>query len=197
MPADLVRVLLVSALMVSGGAVAQGNQDIWIGGLSKTAERAGTEGRYHQCNPSGWIEGDTIHFSDWDLTRAVVANLCFRVYQQGLTDDPNGSPGDLNVHVYYGSGAPVVSRNRTQVDEVTLYPARFVGREGNNFVYALAAHDFVPVSGRAPNGNTSSTISLVIEAVNVGSGEGYGVAGPFHWQLCPGRSPVPRTADCR
>lgn len=183
-----VRGGLLSSLCLLVTFQASGSDSVWIGDLSKTAERATTNGRYSQCNRISMIRGQDVVFDDWDLSRAMVANLCFRVYQEGVTDQAEPSPGDLNVRLLYSKAASATGDiGTTPVSDVTVYPARYVGREGNNFVYAISAFEFMPVSGRALNGNTSRFLHFSIEAINVGTGRGYGFTGPFQMKLCPGR----------
>ena len=179
--------IVLAGSLLAGAGHAGAADSIWIGDLSKTAERGSTSGRYSQCNRNSMVTGDEIGFDDWDLSRAVVANLCFRVYQGGVTDVGQPSIGDLNVRILYsGSASATGDISLTPRDDVTAYPARYVGREGNNFVYAISAFDFMPVSGRALNGNTSRSVHFSIEVINVGTGHGYGFVGPYHLRLCGG-----------
>ncbi len=135
---------------------------LWIGDLSVTTARGSFGGVYTQCDRNRMVQGSDIAIEFGSLTRSVVANLCFRVYSAGLTD-AGGNPGELSLKMNY--------KNAQDAESTAVsYPARFVGTEGSNFVYAVSLFDFVPLYGRSPNGNRWEEIEFMLEGRNAARG---------------------------
>jgi hypothetical protein len=92
-----------------------------------------------------------VTYSAWDRERAALTNLCFEVYIPHLTDRPDGDPADLDVWVQ----APF------------KFPARYIKRHGNNWVYAVSLKDLDPLSrGISASGNTLTEIALQVRAIS-------------------------------
>ena len=88
--------------------------------------------------------GGTLAFGSWARQRAAVTDLCFEVYEPGVTDWDNPDLWrqlDAQVEVRFGDRAP----------QTAYIP--FVGRVGNNARYAIDLRAFDPFQwGRCLNG---------------------------------------------
>jgi len=117
--------------------------DPWAGSFSFQSSR---DTSVSVCAPAGQgIQGGTVTYDSWSRTRAAFTNLCFEVYSPGITDQTDSNPASLNVFV----NAP------------NEFPARFVRKNGSNFVYLLDLRSFDPVlHGVSSSGNTQSTLTL-------------------------------------
>ncbi len=117
--------------------------DPWVGSFSFQSSR---DTSVSVCAPAGQgVQAGTITYDSWSRTRAALTNLCFEVYSPGITDQTDSNPASLNVFV----NAP------------NEFPARFVRKNGSNFVYLLDLRSFDPVlHGVSSSGNTQTTLTL-------------------------------------
>ncbi len=121
---------------------------IWIGNFTKQSEAWPT----HACHSGTPLVNDTFTISKWDYYRALVLNLCFEVYIAGRTDQSEAHPDDEDVYV----NLPF------------KFPATFVEKRGNNYVYALNVRDFDPrnASHLAPSGNNQFPFQLIVHTLS-------------------------------
>ena len=120
-------------------------ENTWIGNFSFHSQR----NTKTYCDSKAAVKSGQTTYGDWDRTRAVISNLCLEVYVPGLTDSAAVTPGEISVFV----NAP------------TKYPARFIEKSGNNWVYAIDVKDLDPLlHGVSNSGNTSSLLNLKVYA---------------------------------
>lgn len=112
--------------------------DSWVGDFSYLSKRGGEPGALCAAAGQG-VNNDSVVYTSWDRQRATASNLCFEVYVPGLTDQKEVMPGLLDVF----TTAP------------SKFPARFVSKRGNNYVYLVSMKDFDPILHKvAASGNT-------------------------------------------
>jgi len=139
----------IIVLSLSFCCVAQ-DTPTWIGKINKYSERAPST----VCpdNVTDIIDGQVV-FSSWDWQRAVITNLCFEIYIRGLTDQVEIRPGNLDVY----ANVPF------------KYPARFIKKKGNNWLYVLNLKDYAPIypDGSSANGNKAKWIKFKLYAKEI------------------------------
>ncbi len=86
----------------------------------------------------------SVSYEQWARTRAAVRNLCFEVYERGLTDRENPELWrDLDVQVHYRFGNEVFTGFTTEY-------VNQAGRVGNNAQYAFDMGHLDPFIGGCP-----------------------------------------------
>lgn len=101
----------------------------WMGGVVQKISRAGG----HPCEGGEALEA-AFDYGTWPRQRAVMGNVCFEVWQEGVTDWDNPSLWqelDVQAHWRFGDG------------EFTSEPVEWVDRTGNNarYVFDIARLD--------------------------------------------------------
>jgi hypothetical protein len=118
----------------------------WMGNVTATISR-GASGR---CDGAVAF-GNTLAFGTWARQRAAVTDLCFEVYEPGVTDFDNAD-------VWQQLDAQVDVRF-TGADDVSTSYVAFVRRVGNNAQYAIDLRAFDPfIWGRCSDGLPLSTV---------------------------------------
>jgi len=118
-----------------GSTAFAGAQQMWVGNFTVQITRAENAAL---CNDSNPVSGGGVVFDSWARTRSVISNLCFELYVPGVTDQANLKPGQLDVFI----NAP------------HKFPARYVERRGNNYLYLINLRDLDPVlHGVSSSGN--------------------------------------------
>ncbi|KAJ3300586.1 hypothetical protein HK104_009921 [Borealophlyctis nickersoniae] len=84
---------------------------------------------------------EAVEYGSWARTRATNRNLCFQVYKRGVTDKDGNPWKDVDVRINYR----FKKENATDGNVfVWTYAPKWVRREGNNAVYAVALDEFDP-----------------------------------------------------
>lgn len=118
----------------------------WMGNVTAVISRGGS----HRCDGATGF-GSTLAFGTWARQRAAITDLCFEVYEPGMTDHDNPDLWrqlDVQVEARY-SGA----------SQATTMYLPFVDRVGNNARYAVDLRAFDPfIWGRCLNGIPTTTV---------------------------------------
>lgn len=93
----------------------------WVGAFSAKISRAGGA----PCDGAAPVE--SVGYGTWARVRAITAHMCFRVWQEGVTDRDDAPADAVDVTLVCDWGDGVERRHGVSVD----------GREGNDLRYRL------------------------------------------------------------
>jgi hypothetical protein len=140
-------IAVVLALPVSSFA-----GDGWIGNFSVYSSRDPQSQCGSAADPAAPMDDSKTTYGQWDRTQAAVINLCFEVYAPGVTDKQDADSSNLDIYTLVPN----------------KFPARFIEKKGNNFVYAISLRDVDPVlHGVSSSGNTDIEAQLTFFGAQV------------------------------
>jgi hypothetical protein len=118
----------------------------WMGNVTAVLAR----GASRRCEGATAF-GSTVAFGTWARQRAAITDLCFEVYQPGLTDRDNPD-------LWRQLDVKVEARYRGASQGTTMY-LPIIDRVGNNARYAVDLRAFDPfIWGRCLNGVPTTTV---------------------------------------
>ncbi len=120
----------------------------WLGNVASVTSRAASS----RCEGAVAVSGD-VGYDSGTRQRAVITDLCFEVYEPGVTDFDNADLWqqlDVQAHHRFDAGAPFVTTWVT-----------FAHRVGNNAQYAVDLRALDPFAwGRCLDGIATTTTSV-------------------------------------
>lgn len=113
--------------------------NVWVGNITKQITRLTP---VKICDTESLsVEGNSLSFGSWERMRALVTNLCFEVYKEGVTE-------------YYRSN--ITSHMSVSVMNGDVqYDAQYIDHIGNNALYVINLRLFDPERFYFPTSNNT------------------------------------------